>query len=301
VEEETDMDSYHSSHYNQQVERNPLRSASKRFGGDSVANTSVAVLRSDTSVPIYATESRGASTSVAALRGDPSFPVSFRQAGITGGGGGDSPTNTSLAVLRGDLSFQVRPAASNAQASVPDFPGRDSEQWATHPASESFPTPLLRGDKMERANSEATPNVDESVSAVAVQPATADVSHTTTLGIRNVPVEIEKERSIQVDRYRSLITNSEETPSPASFHQVARPSASIDSSPASFGPKPLPHHAGAATIPNPDDGQMIGTEQPSQRSVPVEALISYDERYVRKLEFRTSFRLAALDTPDLPL
>lgn len=288
-EEAGDMDSYHSSHYNQQVERNPLRSSSKRFGGDSVANTSVAVLRSDTSIPIYATESRGASTSVAALRGGPSFPVAFRHGGVVGGGG-DSPTNTSLAVLRGDPSFPVRPAASHAQASIQNHLGSHSEVGEPTLRTSPTQTPLLRSDKMERANNEATPNVDESVSAAAVRNPTADVSHTTTLAIRNVhernladaslqpPSKTESENPTKVDRYRSLITHSEETPSPASFHQAARQSASIDSSPASYGPKPMRRHAAVARS-VPQGGKVTSTEQASQQSVPVEALISYDERY----------------------
>lgn len=245
--EDHDFGSYHSSHYNQIMDH-PLRNKPVRFGGDSIANTSIAVLRSDTSIPIYPTESR-ANTSIAAIRGDISLPVAPPQ-------GRESPTNTSLGVLRGDPSGRM--SVSNANASA---------QRMQEISGEGSSSPHLRRDMMERANSAANPILDESVAAVTEE----DTRPSSTERELDVSKR-QAEPVMKVDRFRSLITHSEDTPSPASF--MRKPSQSIGSSQASYGPK----HVQQSSEQNP---AVKATNAPhTQQSVPIEALVSYHDRYV---------------------
>jgi uncharacterized Zn finger protein (UPF0148 family) len=240
-----DFGSYHSSHYNQKLEH-PLRSKPTRFGGDSVANTSIAVLRSDTSIPIHPTESR-ANTSIAAIRGDMSFPVVPQS--------GESPTNTSLGVLRGDPSGRL--SVSNADTSA---------QGLKNKSVGGSSSPHLRRDMMERENSAATPILDESIVAVMEE----DTPLISTE--RELESSQRLARGLTVDRFRSLISHSEDTPSPMSFPR--KPAQSVGSSLASYGPNHVQQ-------PSDQKPAVKSTTEPhTKHNVPVEALVSYEDRYV---------------------
>lgn len=241
-----DEDATFHTMQSQSVEPNPLRKG--RFEADSFGNASIAVLRSENSVPIQATESR-ANTSIAVLREDISFPIRS----------GESPANTSLAVLRGDPSFPTRLTSSHDE-----FSSKHVDEASTSPLKRYAAVP----GKHKNGGKEINPTP------------TQEATPTT-----------EREVILDVDRHRSLITQSDDSGSPNSQFQnhESLPLPPINSQPNSLNSRPpLNSQPNSLNTTERLQSKTPGINNPQQETieqhqdVPIESLVSYEERQVAR-------------------